>query len=94
LGSLIGGLGMGISMPNYTTWFMARVPASMRGRASGLLTTAFFVGQFASPLASAPLVAAFGLAGTFAAVGLGLIALGLGLWALHLLRPEPGFAEA
>ena len=33
LGSLIAGLGMGISMPNYTTWFMARVPATMRGRA-------------------------------------------------------------
>jgi MFS family permease len=94
LGSLIGGLGMGISMPNYTTWFMARVPASMRGRASGLLTTAFFLGQFASPLASAPLVATFGLAGTFAAVGIGLVVLGLGLWALHVLRPEPAFAEA
>ena len=93
-GSLIAGLGMGISMPNYTTWFMARVPATMRGRASGLLTTAFFLGQFASPLVSAPLVAAFGLAGTFAAVGGALVALGGGLWALHLLRPEPGFAEA
>ncbi|MDX5350573.1 MAG: MFS transporter, partial [Paracoccaceae bacterium] len=94
LGSMIGGLGMGISMPNYTTWFMARVPASMRGRASGLLTMAFFLGQFASPLVSAPLVAAFGLAGTFAAVGGGLIVLGIGLWALHVLRPEPAFAEA
>ncbi|MFD2103427.1 MFS transporter [Tabrizicola soli] len=93
-GSMIGGLGMGISMPNYTTWFMARVPATMRGRASGLLTTAFFLGQFASPLASAPLVAAFGLAGTFAVVGGALIALGGGLWALHVLRPEPAFAEA
>ena len=94
VGSMIGGLGMGISMPNYTTWFMARVPASMRGRASGLLTTAFFLGQFASPLVSAPLVAAFGLAGTFAVVGGALIALGAGLWALHVLRPEPAFVEA
>lgn len=94
LGSVIGGLGMGISMPNYTTWFMAQVPASMRGRASGLLTTAFFLGQFASPLISAPLVARLGLAGTFAAVGGALIALGLGLWTLHLLRREPALAEA
>jgi MFS family permease len=94
LGSLIAGLGMGISMPNYTTWFMARVPASMRGRASGLLTTAFFLGQFASPLVSAPLVATFGLAGTFAAVGGGLVALGLGLWTQHMARPEEGLIEA
>ena len=94
VGSLIAGLGMGISMPNYTTWFMERVPATMRGRASGLLTTAFFLGQFASPLVSAPLVATFGLAGTFAAVGAGLITLGVGLWALHALRPDPRAAEA
>jgi MFS family permease len=93
-GSLIAGLGMGISMPNYTTWFMARVPASMRGRASGLLTTAFFMGQFASPLVSAPLVAWFGLAGTFAAVGIALVALGVGLWVANTLRPEPTPLEA
>ena len=93
-GSLIAGLGMGISMPNYTTWFMARVPATMRGRASGLLTTAFFLGQFASPLVSAPLVAWFGLAGTFAAVGLALITLGVGLWVANAVRPEPTPLEA
>ncbi len=93
-GSLIAGLGMGISMPNYTTWFMARVPASMRGRASGLLTTAFFLGQFASPLVSAPLVAWFGLAGTFAAVGLALVTLGIGLWVANTVRPEPTPLEA
>lgn len=93
-GSLIAGLGMGISMPNYTTWFMARVPASMRGRASGLLTTAFFLGQFASPLMSAPLVAWLGLAGTFAAVGMALVVLGGGLWLTRLVRPEPTAIEA
>lgn len=93
LGSLIAGLGMGISMPNYTTWFMARVPATMRGRASGLLTTAFFLGQFASPLVSAPLVAWLGLAGTFAAVGSGLVLLGLGLWVAQAVRPEPAPVE-
>ncbi|MBL9061659.1 MFS transporter [Tabrizicola sp.] len=94
MGSLIAGLGMGISMPNYTTWFMERVPASMRGRASGLLTTAFFLGQFASPLVSAPLVAWFGLAGTFAVVGTGLMTLGTGLWVVHALRPDPTALEA
>ena len=94
LGSLIAGLGMGISMPNYTTWFMERVPASMRGRASGLLTTAFFLGQFASPLVSAPLVAWFGLPGTFATVGMALLTLGVGLWVVHAVRPEPSAIEA
>ena len=93
-GSLIAGLGMGISMPNYMTWFMARVPATMRGRASGLLTTAFFLGQFASPLVSAPLVALLGLAATFGVVGGTLVLLGAALAGFHLLRPEPDAVQA
>lgn len=69
-GVLTMGLGMGPAMPNYTTYFMAVVPASQRGRASGLLTTAFFAGQFASPLITAPLVAWRGLPGTFQVLAL------------------------
>ncbi len=55
----------------------ARVHA---GKGVGLLTTAFFLGQFASPM-----VAAFGLAGTFAAARSSRWR--CGLWALHVLRP-------
>ena len=79
VGVLIAGLGMGPSMPNYSTYFMGIVPPALRGRASGLLTTAFFAGQFASPLVSAPLVARFGLPGGFAALAVMLAAVALGL---------------
>jgi MFS family permease len=72
-GVIVAGIGMGPSMPNYTTYLMAAVPPQLRGRASGMLTTAFFAGQFASPLATAPLVASFGLSGAFAAVGFAVI---------------------
>ena len=85
-GSLLAGLGMGPSMPNYTTYFMGFVPPSQRGRASGLLTTAFFVGQFMSPLVSAPLVAQFGLGGAFAAMGTALMALGALIAGINALR--------
>ncbi len=67
-GVVVCGIGMGPSIPNYSTYFMGFVPPSLRGRASGLLTTAFFAGQFASPLVSAPLVATWGLAGAFQAL--------------------------
>jgi MFS family permease len=79
VGALVMGVGMGPSMPNYTTYFMAAVPPDLRGRASGLLTTAFFAGQFASPLVSAPLVARFGLAGAFEVLGAVIIVLGAAL---------------
>lgn len=93
LGSLVAGVGMGPSMPNYTTYFMGFVPASQRGRASGLLTTAFFAGQFASPLVSAPLVAAFALRGAFEMMGFGLLALGAFLIVLRQLRGAAPVAE-
>jgi MFS family permease len=79
LGALVMGVGMGPSMPNYTTYFMAAVPPDLRGRASGLLTTAFFAGQFASPLVSAPLVDWFGLDGAFDVLGMVIMAVGAGL---------------
>jgi MFS family permease len=85
LGVVIMGLGMGPSMPNYMAYWMASVPPASRGRASSFLTTAFFAGQFASPLVTAPLAAAVGLPDTFlvlAAVQIGL-ALVLGVVALQ-----------
>jgi MFS family permease len=87
MGALVMGAGMGPSMPNYTTYLMAAVPADQRGRASGLLTTAFFAGQFASPLISAPLVARFGLEPAFEVLAAAIIAVGLGLLAYAAARP-------
>jgi MFS family permease len=83
-GTVVLGAGMGPAMPNYTTYLMAKVPAPLRGRASGLLTTAFFAGQFASPLVSAPLVGQFGLPGTFATLALAMLALAAVLGAVAM----------
>ena len=88
LGAAVMGLGMGPSMPNYMTYWMNVVPPMLRGRASGLLTIAFFSGQFASPLVSAPLVAQWGLGGAFGVLALaeGVLAAGLALLALREAR--------
>lgn len=88
LGILVSGIGMGPSMPNYTTYFMGFVPPGLRGRASGVLTTAFFAGQFVSPLVSAPLVGSFGLGGAFLAIGLAMIALGAAVLGLGRWQPQ------
>ena len=79
VGALVAGLGLGPAMPNYTTYLMAFVPPTQRGRASGLLTTAFFAGQFAAPLVAAPLVSAYSLPGAFGALGLAQLVLAAGL---------------
>ena len=69
------GLGIGPSLPNYMAYWLGVVQPGLRGRAAGMLTTAFFAGQFASPLITAPLVSAFGLSDTFKLLAFGQLVL-------------------
>lgn len=73
-GVIFVGLGLSPALPGYTAYLMNVVPPASRGRASGLLTIAFFAGQFASPIVSAPLVTAFGLSQTFFVVAMSQLA--------------------
>jgi MFS family permease len=73
LGTVIAGLGVGMLMPNQTLWLMATVPADARGRAAGLLTTAIFAGQFASPLISGLIAPQVGINTTFTIFATALI---------------------
>ncbi len=77
-GLAVGGLGMGLLMPNLNLWVTTLAPAALRGRALGGLATAIFLGQFLSPLVSEPVARAVGLATTFGTTGL-LLLLGAGL---------------
>lgn len=52
-GAMLGGLGIsgvaiGLMMPTFGLMVLAEAPDGMRGRASGLLTTFIFIGQFIS----------------------------------------------
>ena len=51
----------------------------VRGRVIGGLTTAIFLGQFASPVLVQPLVAVRGIGGAFAACGVGMIVVAVAL---------------
>jgi MFS family permease len=68
-GSAVAGWGVGLLMPNLMGQLLERVPESARGRAAGGLTTAVFLGQFASPLVSGPLSGWVGLDNTFVVFG-------------------------
>jgi MFS family permease len=74
-GLAVCGLGMGMTFPNLTVWLTSEVPASLRGRALGGLTTAIFLGQFLSPIASQPLAPVVGLHNVFRLSGLVLLLL-------------------
>lgn len=83
VGLAVAGAGLGLLMPNMNVCLTSAVPSSLRGRVLGGLTTAFFLGQFVSPILSQPISGAVGLDVTYRfagglMVGMGAIALGLG----------------
>lgn len=86
------GLGMGLMMPNLNVWLTGAVPDAVRGRALGGLTTAVFLGQFLSPVASQPVAVGAGLEALF--TGAGALSLALGALLLAATRlPRRGGAE-
>jgi MFS family permease len=83
VGLAIAGAGLGLLMPNMNVCLTSVTPGSLRGRVLGGLTTAFFFGQFVSPILSQPLSGAVGLDGTYRLaggllIGMGAIVLALG----------------
>lgn len=67
LGLVIAGAGLGFMVPNLNHWAVQRSDAAHRGRALGGMTTAFFLGQFASPLLAQPVAGAWGNGALYAA---------------------------
>jgi len=65
LGTLLAGMGIGPAMPNIMSVLMAATPPQARGKAAGLVTTAFFAGQLAAPLLGGVLARSYGLPATF-----------------------------
>jgi MFS family permease len=84
-GAVASGFGVGLFFPNSSLWVLALAPPRLRGRLVGGLTATIFLGQFLSPLALEPVVAASSLAGAFvvAAVAMALAAAALALLRRH-----------
>lgn len=59
------GIGFGLILVNTNSWFLSKVPAHKRGKASGVLASSFFLGQFSSPLLLEPIVHHYGIQGLF-----------------------------
>jgi MFS family permease len=69
IGLAIAGIGLGLLMPNMNVCLASVTPALSRGRVLGGLTTAFFLGQFISPLLSQPISQQVGLDMTYGLAG-------------------------
>lgn len=67
--AVISGFGMGWFMVNSHTWMLERAHPAFRGRASGFMAMAIFLGQFASPIVMQPVIDRIGVQKSFAVLG-------------------------
>jgi MFS family permease len=82
-GIVVGSLGAGVALPLMLTAIMERLPFDQRGRGTGGFQTAFFLGNFVSPIIVIALTAAgAGLSGSIGIIG--IVALILALAAIGL----------
>jgi MFS family permease len=75
LGLVLTGLGLGLLMPNMNFYLTSITPDNLRGRVLSGITTAFFLGQFLSPLISQPLSKSIGLGSTYGVAALSMVIL-------------------
>lgn len=73
-GLLVGGLGLGFSVPTITLRLAELAPPAWSGRALSGLVTAIFFGQFISPLVVQPVIQAVGVIDSFTWSGTVMIA--------------------
>lgn len=87
-GLAIAGAGSGFLLTNLNAWIAVVTPESVRGRALSALTSAFFLGQFLSPLVVRPVSDFIGLGTMFLGVGV-LLAGGAVAFALAAVYTTP-----
>lgn len=82
VGAVIASAGAGLLLPSLVTWALSTVRFEERGRSTGLWQSAFFGGQFLTPLIMGALTA---LAGGLA-TAVGVVAVLAALVGLTMLR--------
>jgi MFS family permease len=88
LGLMVGGLGMGVLIPNSNVWIVTLSPESMRGRIVGGLTTSIFIGQFVSPIFVEPVVSWTSINGIYAVACIGMLLISIGYLIFHSITSK------
>lgn len=94
VGLAVAGLAVGLIMPNVMSWMMRVGPDRLRGRLTGSLTAAVFLGQFLSPIVAQPMVRSGGTPHAFAGMAIGLGGLGVMLVVVAAMARRPASATA
>lgn len=89
LAMLLGGLGMGVLIPNANIWVMQLAPQEIRGREIGRLTTFWFLGQFLSPIILLPFLDYISQTQLYLVIAGILLGLSLLFIGIFLFRSKP-----
>ncbi len=76
-GLVVGGIGLGLLIPNMFLLLMSKTPEQFRGRAMGSLLAFVFLGQFFSSVVSQPFIEQLGSAMLFGIGGIALLIVSL-----------------
>ena len=82
------GSAFGLLLVNTNAWFLSNVTKYNRGKASGILTSSFFLGQFSSPLIFQPIVDVYGIAGLFQIVSVITLLISFVLFVKYKLKKK------
>jgi len=88
LGTMLGGFGMGMMIPNTNMFVMKITPPEIRGKEMGRLTTFWFFGQFLSPILLMPISSHYSFSSTFLFAAAMLFVLSLSFFILHLRKKD------
>ena len=89
---VITGFGLGMLMPNLNTWLLELAGVANRGKYTGWLSSALFLGQFTSPLIIAPLGQYLDLASVFMLVAFLLLVSAIFFLIIHFLKKKPNIS--
>lgn len=86
IGTMVGGFGMGMMIPNTNMFVMKITPPEIRGKEMGRLTTFWFLGQFLSPILLMPISSSYSFSTTFFFAAAILSLLSVSFFILHMRK--------
>jgi MFS family permease len=93
-GVLVASAGTGLLLPTLVAWSVGRIPFASRGRSTGVWTSAFFLGQFLTPLIIGAIQGALSIEVAMAVGIVGIVCAVVAIALAAVVKPGPIVAES
>lgn len=93
-GVLVASAGTGLLLPTLVAWSVGRIPFASRGRSTGVWTSAFFLGQFLTPLIIGAIQGALSIEVAMAVGIVGIVCAVVAIALAAAVKPGPIVAES